>query len=227
MSAARPAPTASEEPVGGLRAAPRYAALRAAPRPAPAPPRPRLRVVSQPRRAPRAPFVLLVCALLVGGLVAVLVLNTWLAQGSFTLRHLQREQQQLADQAQALNRELQALEAPEALAARASALGLVPAPNPVFRNAATGAVLGVPNPASPPPSPAASPAASTTPTPTPATPARSPSPSPHPTGPTPAASPHAAGPTAPRSPHAGTPTPSQAAGVRRSPAPSPQPSGRR
>jgi hypothetical protein len=128
------------------------------------PPEPRaLRAVSPPRtgrRPARAPFVLLVCGLLVGGLLLVLLINTWLAQGSFEARQLQQQQVSLQISAQALQQELAAQSAPGNLAAVAAAMGMVPAPAPVFKDAA-GNVLGVPEKAvAPPPPPAPSPSAS-------------------------------------------------------------------
>jgi hypothetical protein len=116
----------------------------------------------QSRNAPaRAPFVLLVSAILGGGLVMVLLLNTWLAQGSFTVKRLQDQQTAMRNQTQAIAQQIAAQSAPDALAARAAELGMVPAPNPVFKTK-DGAVLGVaqaavrPAPPPPPPTPSAS-----------------------------------------------------------------------
>ena len=115
----------------------------------------------------RAPFVLLVSAILGGGLVLVLLINTWLAQGSFTVKRLQDQQTALRNQAQAVAQQIAAQSAPDALAVRAAELGMVPAPNPVFKTK-DGAVLGVAQtaqaavrPAPPPQPPAATPSAST------------------------------------------------------------------
>jgi hypothetical protein len=107
--------------------------------------------------------VLLVSAILGGGLVLVLLINTWLAQGSFTVKRLQEQQTGLRNQTQAIAQQIAAQSAPDALAVRAAELGLVPAPNPVFKGT-NGAVLGVAQPAvrpaPPPPPPAATPSAS-------------------------------------------------------------------
>src|SRR5665213_2829922 len=128
---------------------------------------PPLRVVRPRATPPRAPFVLLVSALLGGGLVMVLLVNTWLAQGSFTAHTLTLEQSKYADDEQALSQSIAQRAAPQALAARAVALGMVPAPNPVFRRASDGAVLGAPTvawaPPPPPPSPSPTPSASASP----------------------------------------------------------------
>jgi hypothetical protein len=99
--------------------------------------------------------------------VLVLLINTWLAQGSFTVKRLQDQQTAVGNQAQAIAQQIAAQSAPEALAVRAAELGMVPAPNPVFKTK-DGAVLGVAQtaqvavrPAPPPPPPAATPSAST------------------------------------------------------------------
>ena len=53
--------------------------------------RPHLRMVSplRPERASRGLFALIVTALLVAGMVVILVINTSLAQGAFTISELQ------------------------------------------------------------------------------------------------------------------------------------------
>ena len=106
---------------------------------------PRLTVVPRGSvRPPRAPFVLLVAALLVCGLGGLLMLNTTLAQGSFRLQDLQARSSALQGEEQALNGQV-ALEAtPQRLAARATALGMVPSINPVFIRISDGAILGRP-----------------------------------------------------------------------------------
>jgi hypothetical protein len=102
------------------------------------------------------PFALLVLALLTGGLVVLLLLNTALDRGAFELQAAQRRQTDLTDQQQQYQQQLAALSAPGALASAAAQLGMVPDPRPVFLNPTTGAVLGVPTPA-PTPSPVPTP----------------------------------------------------------------------
>jgi len=125
--------------------------------PAPAPPSPRERhlTIVPPRRwrAPRAPFVLLVITLLVGGLVTLLLLNTALAQGAFVIHDLESQSAQLADREQALQQEVALEASPARLAKRARQLGMVPSENPVFLRTSDGRVLGVPQPATAPPRP--------------------------------------------------------------------------
>jgi hypothetical protein len=90
------------------------------------------------------PFVLFVVALLVAGLVGLLLLNTGLQQGTFRVTDLNKQAQQLQDQQEALEHQVRTLEAPQHLADRALALGMVPNPNPVFLRLPDGKVLGVP-----------------------------------------------------------------------------------
>ncbi|MFD1272318.1 hypothetical protein ACFQ51_11890 [Streptomyces kaempferi] len=130
--------------------------------------------------AARTPFVLLVVLLLGGGLIGLLVLNSALSEGSFHLDDLQKGTKTLTDEEQALQRDVDAYSAPDALQRRARELGMIPGGDPAFLNP-DGTVKGVPeaaardsslqNPATRPPEVlASSPAASRTPrTGTPAT----------------------------------------------------------
>jgi hypothetical protein len=119
--------------------------------------------------AARTPFVLLVVLLLGGGLIGLLVLNSALSEGAFRLSDLQRGTKSLTDEEQALQRDVDAYSAPDALQRRAHALGMVPGGDPAFLNP-DGTVKGVPGAATAQPS--ASPAALRSPE------APSPSPSP-------------------------------------------------
>ncbi|MEU1664083.1 septum formation initiator family protein [Streptomyces sparsogenes] len=134
-----------------------------------------------PRAARRTPFVLLVVVLLGSGLIALLLLNSSLNQGSFELSRLEKQTTELSDERQALQQEVDRLSAPDALERRARRLGMVPGGSPAFLNP-DGSVSGVPTPASGGPSVYRAPAA---PLPTP--PAASPSARPSPPAPTPAA----------------------------------------
>ena len=111
-------------------------------------PRPRVRSVPQPASARRAPFLILVVSLLGAGLLGMLALNTALAQGSFRVSDLQRQVAALDDQQQALQQRAAVLAAPQRLARRAGALGMVPMELPAFLRASDGKVLGRPQPAS-------------------------------------------------------------------------------
>jgi hypothetical protein len=125
---------------------------RVAARPAPRR-RPPLALVPPRRPAPapavlgRNPFVALVVALLAAGLLGLLVLNTALAQDAFRLHTLKQESRALEDREEALLREVEALRAPQELAARATALGMVQAGPPAFLRLSDGAVLGADTPA--------------------------------------------------------------------------------
>lgn len=106
---------------------------RRATRPGSVPSRARLSALPAPRaHAPRAPFVLLVVALLGLGLLALLLLNTASAQDAFRLSDLQRQSKTLADQEQALSRQAADLSDPASVAAAATKLGMVPGAVPIF-----------------------------------------------------------------------------------------------
>ncbi|MEV6199992.1 cell division protein FtsL [Streptomyces sp. NPDC051771] len=108
---------------------------------------------SGPSTAARTPFVLLVVLLLGGGLITLLLLNSALNQGSFKLRELKDRTTELTDEEQALQRDVDADAAPDALERRARELGMVPGGSPAFLGP-DGKVLGEPTvAASPKPSP--------------------------------------------------------------------------
>ncbi|WP_405879206.1 hypothetical protein OG762_11470 [Streptomyces sp. NBC_01136] len=94
-------------------------------------------------QAARTPFVLLVVLLLGGGLISLLVLNSALSEGSFRLDDLQKDTKSLTDEEQALQRDVDAYSAPDALQRRAHELGMVPGGDPAFLNP-DGTVKGVP-----------------------------------------------------------------------------------
>lgn len=108
---------------------------------------PRLRVVAAPVHArSRAGLVVGCLALLAVGLVGLLLLNVSLEKGAFVRRQQQAKLDQLLEQRQALLEELAQREAPQSLARRAMALGMVEAPNAAFVRTSDGRVLGVPSP---------------------------------------------------------------------------------
>lgn len=113
----------------------------------------RLLPTSRGNQAARTPFVLLVVLLLGGGLIGLLVLNSALSEGSFRLDDLQKDTKSLTDEQQALQRDIDAYSAPEALQRRARELGMVPGGDPVFLDP-DGTVKGVPSAAAARPSPA-------------------------------------------------------------------------
>ncbi|MCF3177916.1 septum formation initiator family protein [Streptomyces sioyaensis] len=82
--------------------------------------------------AARTPFVFLIVVLLGSGLIALLVLNSALNQGSFELSKLEKKTDELTDEQQALQQDVDAYSAPDALERRARRLGMVPGGTPAF-----------------------------------------------------------------------------------------------
>ena len=68
------------------------------------------------------------------GLLVLLAINILLAQDAFTLSELKAEAKAVADQREAINRQIESVSSPEALAAQAQALGMRPSQSPVFLN---------------------------------------------------------------------------------------------
>ena len=156
MSPATQVQSAGATPAPAAPGAPRRA-LRTPLRVAPAP-------LLGRSRAARAPFVLLLAALLGGALLTLLMINTALAQGAFVINDLDRRSDQLVDDQQALQQQLALASSPRQLAARAVSLGMVPSTNPAFLRLSDGKVLGKPEAGrrplpSPLPAPAATPGA--------------------------------------------------------------------
>ena len=81
-------------------------------------------------------------------LVALLLLNTALNQGTFELTRLQQQTTRLTDEQQGLQQQIAAWSAPDDLAARARQLGMVPGGVPAFLKD-DGSVLGSPSPLPP------------------------------------------------------------------------------
>jgi hypothetical protein len=68
------------------------------------------------------------------GLLILLTVNILLAQDAFTLSELKAEAKVVADQREAINRQIELVSSPAALAAQAAALGMRPSESPVFLN---------------------------------------------------------------------------------------------
>ncbi|HWG99226.1 MAG TPA: hypothetical protein VNV66_07870, partial [Pilimelia sp.] len=100
-----------------------------------------------PVSVPRAPFVLLVLVVVVGGVLGILMVNTEIMQNAFRLENLKREQVVLDRTQQDLEKQIADLESPGNLAAQARKLGLVPAGSPAFIRLPDGRTIGVPQPA--------------------------------------------------------------------------------
>lgn len=91
---------------------------------------------------PRMPFVFLIVGLLGGGLISLLLLNTVLAQDAFAAHALRQRTTVLEQREQALRQEVARAEAPDALAEKARALGMVPAKGNAFVDLERGKVVG-------------------------------------------------------------------------------------
>jgi cell division protein FtsB len=100
----------------------------------------------RPRRARTGVFVAFVLAILTLGLLGMLLVNTALATGAFTLSELQAKAVQLKETEQALSEQLARAESPVLLEEAARALGMVPQDVPVFLRLEDGAILGNPIP---------------------------------------------------------------------------------
>jgi cell division protein FtsB len=100
-----------------------------------------------PVSVPRAPFILLLLFVVVGGVLGILLVNTKINENAFQLKDLQRQQAALDRQEQDLHKKIADYESPNNLAAAARRLGLVPAGSPAFIRLPDGRVIGVPRPA--------------------------------------------------------------------------------
>lgn len=112
----------------------------------------RARLVLVPARATtarRAPFVVLIFALLGGGLVGLLMFNTNMQQASFHVTRLQQQATALTAEQQALDMQLERLRDPQRLARAGRQLGMVAPPEPAFVRLSDGRVLGHPTAATP------------------------------------------------------------------------------
>ena len=88
----------------------------------------------------RTPFIIFVTALLGGGLICLLVINTILATGSYQITSLQQAQAARAQQVQALKQQVAEDSAPSVIAKRALRLGMVEPPLTKFLNLKTGRI---------------------------------------------------------------------------------------
>ena len=86
------------------------------------------------QQASRKYFAIFVTAIGVAGFLALLGVNTLLAQDAFTLKNLKYEAKMVADERDAVNRLIDAHSAPQALGKAAEALGMKPSETPIFLN---------------------------------------------------------------------------------------------
>ncbi len=95
---------------------------------------------------PRVPFVALVSAVGLLGVVGLLMFNTSLQQGSFTEAELQERASAVADRRETLQMELDDLRDPQRIAREAKKMGMVVPSAPTFLKL-DGTVVGEPRPA--------------------------------------------------------------------------------
>jgi hypothetical protein len=102
--------------------------------------------VAAPRALPVARPKVVAAAAVLGGVVCVVVaqllLSIGTADGAYRLAELDQRSDLLAHQQQVQAESLQTLAAPQHLAARAAALGMVPDDSVAYLDARTGRVLG-------------------------------------------------------------------------------------
>lgn len=111
-------------------------------------------LVSRGAPARRAPFVLLIMALLTVGLIASLWLSTAAAADSYRLEQARLQARELSERSEQLRQEVASLQTAPELARRARDLGMVPTGEPahlVVRPDGTVLVVGKPAPATVPP----------------------------------------------------------------------------
>ncbi len=92
----------------------------------------------------RTPFIMFVTALLGGGLICLLVINTILATGAYQITSLQQAQAARAQQVQALKQQVAEDSAPSVIAKRARELGMVEPPLTKFLNLKSGRLIRQP-----------------------------------------------------------------------------------
>jgi hypothetical protein len=92
----------------------------------------------------RTPFIVFVTALLGGGLICLLVINTILATGSYQITSLQQAQAARAQQVQVLKQQVAQESAPSVIAKQARPLGMVEPPLTKFLNLKSGRIIRQP-----------------------------------------------------------------------------------
>lgn len=88
--------------------------------------------VSDGAQATHKFFAIFLSAVAGVGLLILLVVNILLAQDAFTLSELKAEAKIVADQREAINRQIDRASSPEAIAKKAAELGMRPSEAPVF-----------------------------------------------------------------------------------------------
>ncbi|MDP4906108.1 MAG: hypothetical protein NWR17_02435 [Candidatus Nanopelagicales bacterium] len=112
--------------------------------------RPRLLPAASPRRRAHLGIFAIVCLVIATvGLVSMLIVNTMLASGAFTVNQLQAEKALLLEQEQQLTEDIAIASSPMLLEERARGFGMVPQDAPAFIDLEAGTIVGnaVPQPA--------------------------------------------------------------------------------
>ena len=94
--------------------------------------------IKQGAVAPDRTFGIFLGAIFTLGLLALLVINTALAQDAFVLKDLKQQAQILTDQREAILREVAQKSSPDRLAQNAAELGMVASTNPRFLDMSAG-----------------------------------------------------------------------------------------
>ena len=84
------------------------------------------------KKAENKTFVIVISSIFISGLLALLIINTALAQDAFKLQELKRQATVLADQREAILRQVAEKSSPDKLAESASKLGMIASNNPRF-----------------------------------------------------------------------------------------------
>ncbi|MDR1711723.1 MAG: hypothetical protein LBR58_07720 [Propionibacteriaceae bacterium] len=105
-----------------------------------------IRVARKPSRASFASFVMLVAALLGGGMIGLLVLSTALQDQAFTVNAKRAEATALANRISGLEAEVASANSMTSLASKAQAIGMKPNPYAAQLLLPSGEVVGDPKP---------------------------------------------------------------------------------
>lgn len=84
------------------------------------------------KKAGNTSFIVVVSSIFIAGLLSLLIINTALAQDAFKLQELKRQATVLADQREAILRQVAEKSSPDKLAQSAANLGMVASVNPRF-----------------------------------------------------------------------------------------------
>lgn len=98
----------------------------------------------RPRPLTGLSFAFVMVAILVAGVVGGVALSTSLQDQSFKVKDAQQQAAELGNRVSDLEAQVARAEAPSQIAGRASRLGMVPNPYPVYVDLASGAVVGAP-----------------------------------------------------------------------------------